>query len=175
MRIETERLYIRSFEKKDAEGLLELLSHPRVNCYVDEKIDTLEEAYKHISEANSQYDAAVCLKDTDTFVGILFGIKDGEDTYSPCWNFLPKYCGKGYATEAARAYFDYLFNKIGMRRLYSYTEKDNISSQNVCRKLGMRHEGTFKEYISFINNPDGTAVYEDTLQFAILKKEWNEI
>ena len=173
MRIETERLCIRNFEKKDAEGLLELLAHPRVNCYVGEKIDTLEEAYTHISEANSKYDLAVCLEDTDAFIGTLFGVRDGKDTYSPCWNFLPECCGKGYATEAARAYFDYLFNEIGMRRLYAYTEEDNISSQNVCRKLGMRHEGTFKEFISFVNNPDGTPRYENTLQFAILKKEWN--
>ena len=60
-----------------------------------------------------------------------------------------------------------------MRRLYAFTESDNLASQNVCRKLGMRHEGTFKEFISFIKNPDNTPLYEDTLQFAILKKEWN--
>ena len=39
----------------------------------------------------------------------------------------------------------------------------------------MRQEGVFKEFISFINNPDGTPKYENTLQFAILKKEWDLI
>jgi [ribosomal protein S5]-alanine N-acetyltransferase len=172
MRKETERLIIRSFEKKDAEAVLRLLSHPIVNCYVGEKIDTLDEAYRHISESNPEYDLAACLKDTDVFIGTLFGRKNGEDTYSPCWNFLPEYCGFGYATEAARAYFDYLFCEKKMRRLYAYTEDDNIASQNVCRKLGMRHEGSFMEFISFVNNLDGTPKYENTLQFAILKKEW---
>ena len=28
-----------------------------------------------------------------------------QDTFSPCWNFLPDYGGKGYAFEAAKAYF----------------------------------------------------------------------
>ena len=35
----------------------------------------------------------------------------------------------------------------------------------------MRHEGCFKEFISFVNNPDGTPKYEDTCVYAVLKKE----
>jgi hypothetical protein len=35
----------------------------------------------------------------------------------------------------------------------------------------MRKEGEFKQFISFIKNPDGTPHYENTFQFAILKKE----
>lgn len=59
---------------------------------------------------------------------------------------------------------------MNARRIYAYVE----SSQRLCKKLGMRQEGLFKEFISFINNPDGTPLYENTMQFAILKKEWNK-
>ena len=170
--IDTERLSIRNFEEKDAHGLLALLSNPRVNCFMDEKIATIDEALKHISDADHEYEFAVCLSDTDAFIGTLSGMREAPDTFSPCWNFLPEYCGCGYATEAARAYFDYLFNEKGIRRIYAFTEDYNLASQGVCRKLGMRHEGTFKEFISFVKNPDGTSRYENTLQFAILKKEW---
>ena len=38
----------------------------------------------------------------------------------------------------------------------------------------MQQEGLFKEFLSIINNPDGTPLYENTMQFAILKKEWNK-
>ena len=34
----------------------------------------------------------------------------------------------------------------------------------------MRREGLFMEFVSFINNPDGTPLYENTVQYAILKK-----
>ena len=172
--IETERLIIRPMKEKDAPKLLELLSKPRVNCFVSEKIETLEEALEHINSSNPDYDFAVCTKD-DELAGILFGGLEDEpgDTFSPCWNFLGSASGKGYCTEAARAYFDYLFNEKNIRRLYAYTEIDNLPSQNVCKKLGMRHEGTFKDFISFVNNPDGTPKYETTMQFAILKSEWN--
>ena len=36
----------------------------------------------------------------------------------------------------------------------------------------MRYEGCLKEFISFVNNPDGTPKYEDTCVYAALKKEW---
>ena len=37
----------------------------------------------------------------------------------------------------------------------------------------MRREGVFLEFISFVNHPDGTPKYENTMQYAILKKEWD--
>ncbi len=36
----------------------------------------------------------------------------------------------------------------------------------------MRREGVFLEFISFVNKPDGTLLYENTCPYAILKKEW---
>lgn len=36
----------------------------------------------------------------------------------------------------------------------------------------MSREGGFLEFISFVNDPDGTPQYENTVQYAILKKEW---
>ena len=38
----------------------------------------------------------------------------------------------------------------------------------------MRREGVFLEFISFLNNPDSTPRYENTVQYAILKKEWDQ-
>ena len=174
MRIETERLVLRGLEEKDAEGLYRLNANPRVDCYMDGKDTTPEKTLDYIRSDESKDDLAVCLKENDRFIGLLFGA-DGEEEghYSPCWNFLPEYGGKGYAYEAAHAWFDWLFNERGYRRLYAYTEEDNIPSQNLCRRLGMRQEGLFREFVSFVNNPDGTPKYENTMQFAILKKEWD--
>ena len=84
----------------------------------------------------------------------------------------PEYQGKGYAFEAAHAFLDYLFSQKGARRVYAYVEEDNLSSQHLCEKLGMRREGMFVEFVSFVKNPDGTPRYENTCQYAILKKEW---
>jgi RimJ/RimL family protein N-acetyltransferase len=76
------------------------------------------------------------------------------------------------AYEAAHAYFDYLFREKDARRIYAYTEDYNLPSQRLCERLGMRREGLFMEFVSFVNNPDGTPLYENTYQYAVLKKEW---
>lgn len=173
MIIETERLILRPFELKDAADVLEYLEDPEVHCFSDMKLDNLNDAEKVISRRmeEADYYLAVTLKETGKVIGEVFGGPE-EDSFSPCWMYNKAYQGKGYAFEAGAAYFDYLFCTCGFRRIYAYTEEDNIKSQGLCRKLGMRHEGTFIEFISFVNNPDGTPLYENTMQFAILKKEW---
>ena len=84
------------------------------------------------------------------------------------------YQGRGYMYEAAKAYFNFLFYEKQARRIYLYTEDDNFACQKLSEKLGMRQEGLFKEFVTFVNAPDGTPIYENTYQYAILKKEWEK-
>lgn len=183
MIIETDRLILRPFSEKDAVDVLEYLEEPAVNCFASMKLNSLEEAKaemkKRINE--TEYYFAIVLKDVDKVIGEIEAYPErGEphdttslfDTFSPCWMLNKDYQGKGYAYEAAHAFFDYLFERKGARRIYAYTEDYNLSSQHLCEKLGMRREGMFKEFVSFVNNPDGTPRYENTVQYAILKKEW---
>lgn len=81
--------------------------------------------------------------------------------------------GKVMLLRRRTLFFDYLFSKKDARRIYAYVEDYNLSSQRLCEKLGMRREGLFVEFVSFVNNPDGTPRYENTCQYAILKKEWH--
>ncbi len=173
--LETERLTVRTFKEKDLDAYYRLVANPRVNCFRDAEYGSMDDARAELAEKQKNDDAtelAVARKDTDEFIGLLFGMWEG-DTFSVGWNFLPEFCGKGYAREAAKAYFDLLFDRLNVRRIYAYTEDDNLPSQKLCEKLGMRREGLFREFISFVNNPDGTPHYENTYQYAILKNEWN--
>ena len=158
MIIETTRLILRPFCAEDAADVFEYLKEPMVNCFSCMKVHSLEEAQKAVMEReeDAEYTFAIVLK----------------DTFSPCWMLNPAYHGKGYAFEAAHAFFDYLFHQKGARRIYAYTEDYNLPSQNLCRKLGMRQEGMFMEFVSFVNDADGHPIYENTIQWAILKKEW---
>ena len=178
MNISTERLTIRDFEEKDAEGLFEYLAHPEVNCFQSEKVNSINEALEKIQlrkNGDGHYGEsfAVCLKESDIIIGDVFAHKENSDTYSVGWNFNAKYVGRGYATESAKALLKYLFEKDA-RRIYAYTEEDNISSQKLCKRIGMREEGFFIDFISFVNNADGIPHYENTYQFAILKREWEK-
>lgn len=176
IRFDTERLCIRQLRPKDTEGFYELVSNPRVHCFAQDAAQRLEDARNEVLAKATVTDGselAVCLKESDMFIGRLFGHWEG-DTFGVCWNFLPKYGGKGYAYEAASAYLDFLFKQMKARRVYAYVEDDNISSQRLCERLGMRQEGLFKEFVSFVNDANGNPIYEDTKQYALLRHEWKE-
>ena len=185
MVIETERLRLRPFLETDAADVYEYLKAPAVNCFASMQLRSLDEAQAEVQKrlGETEYYFAIVLKDGGKVIGEIFAYPEtGEphadanaarDTFSPCWMLHEDYQGKGYAFEAAHAFFGYLFSQKGARRIYAYTEDDNLASQRLCEKLGMRREGVFLEFISFVNNPDGTPRYENTVQYAILKKEWD--
>ena len=159
MIIETERLILRPFFESDAADVLEYLGEPVVNCFASMKLNSLEEAKAEMKKRvdETEYYFAIVLKDGGKVIGEIDAYPErGEphdtsspfDTFSPCWMLNEAYQGKGYAYEAARAFFDYLFHEKGARRIYAYTEDYNLSSQHLCEKLGMRREGLFKEFVS---------------------------
>lgn len=182
--IETERLLLRPFSENDAEDVLEYLREPAVNCFACMKLNSLDEAKAEMKNRvkETEYYLAITLKETGKVIGEIMAYPEStdpnetdspKDTFSPCWMLNAAYWKQGYAYEAARAFFNYLFYEKGARRIYAYTEDYNLSSQRLCEKLGMRREGFFLEFISFVSNPDGTPRYENTIQYAILRKEWN--
>ncbi|MBP2847164.1 hypothetical protein J8655_17045 [Dickeya oryzae] len=62
MKITTERLVIRPFETKDAAGLWEYLAQLRMNCFMDEKLDTLEDAISEVQRYDNTYVYAILKK-----------------------------------------------------------------------------------------------------------------
>ena len=190
MVIETERLVLRPFRESDAADVLEYLREPTPNCFVGLKLHSLDEARAEMANRSGdpEYRFAIVLKESGKVIGEI----DAEpspyepparclpgsepptppDTFSPSWMLNAAYQGRGYAYEAACAFFDYLFARKGVRRIYAYTEDYNLRSRHLCEKLGMRREGLFREFVSFVRDSEGNPVYENTLQYAILKKEW---
>ena len=183
--IETERLLLRPFQESDAQDVFEYLKEPMVNCFACMKVSSLEEAQKAVREraGDAELYFAIVLKENGKVIGEIDAMAESPapdeenailDTFSPCWMLHKEYHGMGYALEAATAFFEYLFTQKGARRIYAYTEDYNLSSQRLCEKLGMRREGLFLEFVSFISDENGNPVYENTIQYAILKKEWEK-
>ena len=183
--IETERLILRTFREEDAADLYEYLKEPMVHCFACMKVASMDEAKRAALERtkDNEYYFAIVLKETGKVIGEIDAMPETPapdeknailDTFSPCWMLHPDYHGKGYAFEAAQAFFDYLFSQKGARRIYAYTEDYNAASQKLCEKLGMRREGLFVEFVSFVNDENGNPIYENTCQYAILKREWEQ-
>lgn len=170
--IETGRLVIRNFLEADAAELFAYLHQPVASCFFSLALKDLNEAKSECRKRSQSDDhLAVCLKDSGRLVGDLFAMPQ-DDTLSIGWNFNPQFGGQGYAWEAAKALIAYLFQSTSARRLYAYVEDHNLSSQRLCERLGMRREGLFLEFVSFQNDSQGFPIYENTMQYALLRKEW---
>lgn len=176
--LETPRLVLRPFQEEDAQDLFAYLEHPQVNCFACMQIASLEEARDLIrqrSQEEAEWTLAIVDKKSGRVMGEVFAnAPDETGSSSPCWMLHPDFQHQGYALEAMEAFFEFLFTQGNVRRIYIWTEDYNVSCQKLAAKLGMRKEGEFKEFVSFVNGPDGEPVYENTWQYALLKKEWQK-
>ena len=156
--IETERLILRDMQLTDTDGMFALDSDPKVHFYLgNNPITKKEEAIKNINYILQQYQNhkigrwAVIEKASGDFIG-WSGLKlnteeklnDHINFYDVGYRFIPKYWGKGYATETAIAALEYGFNTIKLETIVGVADIKNIGSSNVLRKIGLQHVNEFR-------------------------------
>ena len=157
--IETPRLILREVLPSDVDGFFALDSDPEVVKYFKNQLMTEKvQAEKLIEYVRKQYVDngigrwAIVEKDTNDFVG-WSGLKFVTDTINNQSNFydigyrlLHKHWGKGYATETAVATLDYGFNTMQLNEIYSGVHVDNIASNIIITKIGMKNIGKFSYF-----------------------------
>jgi len=55
--------------------------------------------------------------------------------------------GKGYAKEAMRLFFNYLYQEIHLRKLTLYVLEENTPAINIYKKVGFIREGLLKDHV----------------------------
>jgi RimJ/RimL family protein N-acetyltransferase len=80
--------------------------------------------------------------------------------------FDPAEQGRGYATEAARAFLHVAFEDFGFHRVIGRAEARNAASARVLEKLGMRREA------HLVENEWVKGEWQSELVYAILDREW---
>lgn len=147
--LETDRLVFRPFTPDDLPLVIELHSDPRVQRYMggtwsaQEMQATLDRFVRQQSEQGYAKWAAF-LKD-GTFVG-----RAGVGAFPPLlaaglggdqelgYSFKAEFWGSGLASEAAAAVKNWFFAHTAHDRLFGFTDPDNLASQRVLMKIGMR-------------------------------------
>jgi RimJ/RimL family protein N-acetyltransferase len=72
--------------------------------------------------------------------GLLEKEVEGRREIELIYVFARSAWGKGYATEMGRALKDYAFEELGLERLIALIEPENVASERVARKVGMRFD-----------------------------------
>lgn len=153
----TERLYFREILPTDDESFFEMDSDPEVHTYLwDKCITDIERSRKVIEWVRYQYEArgmgrvAVILKETDEFIGwaglkLEMGLINGREGgfYDIGYRLMQKHWGKGYASEANKAWIDFGFNVLNLEKINAFAYTTNGASRRILEKSGMKHIENF--------------------------------
>ena len=147
--IETDRLILREFGKEDLDELHEVLSNARVMRFSATGPFSREQTSEFIDRCRKTYCEkgfgmyAVMEKKRNRIIGccgFFFQVIDGMDEVEIGYRLHPDFWNQGLGTEAARAVQDYGFGPLGLKRLISIIEAENVPSIRVAEKNGLRHE-----------------------------------
>ncbi|MEM7111508.1 MAG: GNAT family N-acetyltransferase [Chloroflexota bacterium] len=167
--LETQRLRIRRFKLSDAEAYLAIQTAVEWADPNKTKAEQLAHCQTWLEWVVRNYDGlgnlmqppygdrAIVDKATDTLIGSVGlvpcfhpfgqlpyfgGTKNALSSTEMglFWIVSPDYQRQDIATEAAQAMIDYMFTKLRLNRIVATTEYDNLASQAVMKKLGMRLE-----------------------------------
>lgn len=151
--LETERLILREMLPSDAEGMFELDSNKTVHRYLGTKpVKTIEDSQKTIDYVRNQYKNrgigrwAAIEKSTGDFIGwsgLKFYFEESFNNhtnfYDLGYRFIPRYWGKGYATESAKAVLDYAFKVLNIETVVGMADVENVASNIVLKKIGLKY------------------------------------
>ena len=148
---ETERLGFRALTKEDFQDWLPFFENKMILTYFGinpnlpqkELCDNWFKKVFHRYENNLGGLNAIILKETGELIGqcgLLIQNVEGLERLEIGYSLLPKYRGKGYATEAAVKCKEFAFQNGIATELISMIHIDNIASENVAKKNGMNLE-----------------------------------
>lgn len=155
--IETDNLILKAQTMDEQKYLWSILMIPDVNKYyltvptfLREKLKdwSAQEKYyiEEMTHANDLdvYKWSIFLKDTGECIGRVscHEAHDEDDNINAPeirgvgWYIDPKFHGKGYGTEAARAMIDFMFNEVGIKEIRTGAAIDNPASWKIMERIG---------------------------------------
>lgn len=160
--ITTERLSLRAWQESDVDFAYDLYSRWVVQRFIGVEPAVMvsrAEAEERVARFQSiDHPIHGIWAVTRTSDGLAVGTlllkpipASGEEPLEPSddveigWHFHPDHWGNGYATEAAAAVLAHAFSS-GLTQVVAVTNPANESSQAVCRRIGMAHQGPTEQY-----------------------------
>lgn len=172
MRLETDRLLLRSFRAAELVSSLDYLHDPEVMRFMPDGPVLREDIDRFLEEQSGPQADLLAAEQlyTGGLVGhMVFHPWFAPRTYEIGWVIAPQFQDHGYATEAGKRLLGHAFNDLGAHRVIATCQPENTASWRVMEKLQMRREGHFLQCIS---RPDGT--FWDEYFYAILASEWEQ-
>ena len=143
MRIETDRLIITQFTLDMARAVHEnSLDEDNRRFVPDEVFETVDEARDTVAFLMSCYSGEgprvypVLIKHGGENIGYVQLVPLGDGQWEIGYHIAKEHTGKGYATEAVRAFLPVISEEAGIREVLGVCLRDNAASKRVLQKCG---------------------------------------
>ncbi|HNE03559.1 MAG TPA: GNAT family N-acetyltransferase [Anaerolineales bacterium] len=161
--LETNRLLLRHQVLSDLDDLWALYCDPAITKYIPDAPRSREEAKEELEWHMNGHPRhpelglwATIHKQTGKFIGrcgLLPWEIDGQSEVEVAYTIAVEYQGQGLGSEAANAILNHGFETLNLSRLICLIDPENIPSQKVAERMGMKFEkessdeyGTFRVY-----------------------------
>ncbi len=175
--LETERLKLRKLSMRDAGDVFEYASVPEVSRYVSwVPHRTIADTKSFLKHVLHQYEKGIPtswgieLKESGKLIGtggyLWWAIEHSKAELG--YVISDQYWNKGFMTEALRKILEFGFEVMSLERIEARCFVENIPSERVMQKCGMKLEGILRSSL-FIK---GT--FQDFKLLSILKSEFKQ-
>jgi ribosomal-protein-alanine N-acetyltransferase len=144
----TERLLLRPLRESDLAALAAIYADPAVMRFLGgpRSLEATRTRLGWIIAAHREQGFglwATTLRADGTLVGrcgLIVQDVEGQIEHEIAYLLGSQWWGRGYATEAAAAIRDHARGTLGLDRLISLIDPENVASQAVALRIGMHHE-----------------------------------
>ena len=144
MKIKTPRLTITRFSPDMAQAVYENSQDDDTRRFVpDEVYDSVEEAREAIEFLISRYNSddgpfvyPIITNDSGENIGYIQLCKLDDGTWEIGYHIAKDFTGKGYATEAVKAFLSVMSEKLNIKEVYGICLAENTASVRVLEKCG---------------------------------------
>ena len=165
------KISIRKFERADIPKKVEWINNPENNQFLHYEIPICVEKTEkwfdsHFGE-ETRYDAVI---EVDGLPVGTIGLLSIDQKNSKAEYYIAMgetdYKGKGVAKEASRLILSYGFEKLGLNRIYLFTEMENVVAQKLFERVGFTREGIIRQDIV------SHGKYVDRIAYGYLREDW---
>ncbi len=143
--LETERLLFRTHEAQYEADFVAMHTDPEVRRYVGGQGWPLEKAQRrfrneYLGRPTEAYGLwATILKEEGRYIGCC-GLRAAQGRAAHLgYYFARTYWGRGFASEASKAFIDVAFTRLRLLRLLADVGEGNVASEHILRKFGFKY------------------------------------
>ncbi len=159
--METERLIIDPVRETDKEDYFINISHDKkvLETFICRYAETLEDFDFSTYPAREDL-FAIRLKETGRLIGVILYFDEADGACEIGYGIGSGWWNRGYVTEAAKAFINYLFTEKGMHTVYASFFTGNDASRRVMEKCGMTFSRFSPKELNYLGEDRDLTYYE---------------